>query len=162
LFYLGTGMNERVLGHYETAKIYFEDGLVIFKKLRNWNFELIMRSELGHVARQTGKLVEAKKIYESTLKGWQDLGNRGAIANQLECFAFLAIKEEDPRRAARLLGAGESIREKAQAPMTDSEQIEYAAFISQLQSMLPEEEFHSYWDAGRSMTTEQAIQFALE
>ena len=106
--------------------------------------------------------MEARKIYKSTLKGWQDIGNRGAIANQLECFAFLAIKEEDPQRAARLLGAGESIREKAQAPMTDSEQIEYAAFISVLQSMLTEKEFRSFWDAGRSMTMEQAIQFALE
>jgi hypothetical protein len=46
--------------------------------------------------------------------------------------------------------------------MTDSEQIEYAAFISVLQSMLTEKEFRSFWDAGRSMTMEQAIQFALE
>jgi tetratricopeptide (TPR) repeat protein len=102
LFYLGTGMNERILGNYETAKIYFEDGLVIFQNIRNWNFELIMRSELGHVARQTGKLLEARKIYEMTLKGWQDIGNRGAIANQLECFAFIALQEEDPQRAAKL------------------------------------------------------------
>jgi tetratricopeptide (TPR) repeat protein len=162
LFYLGTGMNERTLGHYDSAKTYFEEGLVVFRNLRNLNFELIMTSELGHVARQTGKYAEAKKIYKETLPGWQNLGNRGAIANQLECFAFLAIQEEDPQRAAFLLGAAEILREKSQSPMTDSEQNEYRGFVHQLHSMLTENDLHTFWEEGRSTTTERAVQFAME
>jgi hypothetical protein len=54
------------------------------------------------------------------------------------------------------------LREKAQAPMTDSELIEYGSSVHQVQSMLSENEFSSLWADGRSMTTEQAIHFALE
>jgi tetratricopeptide (TPR) repeat protein len=161
LFYLGTGMNERILGHYETARKYFEEGLIVFKNIRNWNFELIMRSELGHVARQSGNIMEARKIYNQTLKRWQDMGNRGAIANQLECFAFIAIVEEEPHRAATLLGAAEGLREGVQNPMTDFEEVEYARYVDQLKSMLPGKDFELSWAQGHSMNMEQAIQLAL-
>lgn len=161
LFYLGTGMTENIQGNYETAKALFEEGMNVFKHIRNWNFQLIMTSELGHIARHTGKISEAKKIYLETLKGWQNMGNRSAIANQLECFALIAITEEGPQRAAILFGAAEGLRDKIQAPMTDYEQVEYDRSIIQLRTMLPETEFNSLWSEGRSMTMEQAIEMAL-
>ena len=162
LFYLGMGHSEKARGNYETAKVYFEEGLNIFKHLRNWGFQLIMTSEIGHVTRLMGKRTEAKRIYEETLRGWQNTGNRGAIANQLECFAFFAITDEEPQRAAKLLGAAESVRAKAQSPMTDIERIEYNDFVARLRSMLNEAEFNKLWAEGRALTMEQAIQFAFD
>jgi tetratricopeptide (TPR) repeat protein len=161
LFHLGTGMNEKSLGNYEAAKSHFEDGLEIFKQIRNKNFELVMSSELGHVARHTGNMAEAIRIYRDTLGGWQNLGNRGAIANQLECFAFIAIIQQEPQRAAKLLGAAEALREMVQSPMTEYERLEYDQSVATLQSMLPAAEFEALWADGRSMNTEQAIQLAL-
>ncbi|MDQ2693739.1 MAG: adenylate/guanylate cyclase domain-containing protein, partial [Chloroflexota bacterium] len=87
LFYLGTGLNERLLGHFEKAKTHFEEGLKIFQQIRSINFALVMKSELAHIARQTGQLSDAKVKYRETLQGWQNMGHRGAIANQLECLA---------------------------------------------------------------------------
>jgi predicted ATPase/class 3 adenylate cyclase len=162
LFYLSTGMTENIQGNYETAKALFEEGLNVFKHIRNWNFQLIMTSELGHIARHSGKINEAKTIYGETLKGWQNMGNRAAIANQLECFALIALAEEEPQRAAILFGAAEALREKVQSPMTDYEQVEYDRSIIQLRYMLPETEINSFWVEGRSMTMEQAIQFVLK
>jgi predicted ATPase/class 3 adenylate cyclase len=161
-FYLGLGMSERFQGNYEAAKACFEEGLNIFKHIQNKNFQLIMKSELGHVARQTGKMADAKKIYRETLTGWQDLGNRGAIANQLECFAFIAITEEEPHRAAKLLGAAASLRIKVQSPMTHYEQVEHDQFLAQLRLIISEPELNSLWAEGQSMTMEQAIQFVLD
>jgi predicted ATPase/class 3 adenylate cyclase len=161
LFYLGMGMTENIQGNYETAKALFEEGMNVFKHIRNWNFQLIMTSELGHVARHTGKIDEAKKIYVETLKGWQNMGNRSAIANQLECFALIAITEEEPQRATILFGAAEALRERVQAPMTEYEQVEYDRSIIQLRSMLPETEFNPLWSEGRTMRMEQAIEMAL-
>jgi predicted ATPase/class 3 adenylate cyclase len=162
LFYLGMGHTETIQGNYEAAKTNFEEGLNVFRHLRNPGFQLIMTSEIGHVTRRMGKISEAKKIYNETLREWQNTGNRGAIANQLEGFAFFAIVEEEPQRAVKLLGAAGAIREKVQAPMTDFEQIEYAQFVERLRSMLPETEFNSLWEEGRGLTIEQAIQFALD
>lgn len=47
------------------------------------------------------------------------LGSPAAVANQMEYFAFIAVAEEEPQRAAKLLGAAEALRDKIQAAMTD-------------------------------------------
>jgi tetratricopeptide (TPR) repeat protein len=161
LIFMGMGMDESRQGNYGTAKTLFEDALNIFKRLRNKNFQLVMKSELGHIARHTGDLNQAKKIYNETIIGWQDLGHRPAIANQLECFAFIAITEEEPRRALKLLGAAEALREKISSPMANYEVMEYNKEVAQLRTMLVEEEFNALWAEGKSMTMEQAIQLAL-
>ena len=148
--------------NYTTAKQLFEDGLKIFRRLRNKNFQTVLTSELGHIARRTGDINQAKKIYNETLRSWQDLGNRAAISHQLECFGFLAITEEEPERAVKLFGAAEALREKIQAMMTDYERVEYDQAVARVRSLLTEEEFNSLWNEGRAMTMDQAIEFALE
>jgi len=162
LFFLGMGMGESIQGNYQEAAQFFEDGLKIFKRLRNKNFQTALTSELGHIARHTGEINQAKKIYTETLINWQDLGNRAAISHQLECFAFLAIAEEEPSRAIKLFGAAEAIREKIKSTMTNYEQEEYSKALIRLHSMLTSAEFSSLWAEGRAMTMEQAIGFALE
>ncbi len=162
MFYLTMGFDERWQGNLELAKQHYENGLNIFRRLRNKNFEYVMRSELGHVARTEQDFMQAKEIYRQTILGWQELGARPAIAHQLECFAFIAMAEEEPQRAAKLFGAGEALREKVQSPMSDNERVEYDQSVVQLRSMLAETEFISLWAEGRAMTMEQAIQLALE
>ena len=162
LFFLGMGMEESAQGNFEAAKQLFDNGLNIFRRLRNRNFQTVLASELGHIARRTGDINQAKKIYKETLKTWQDLGNRAAISHQLECFGFLAIAEEEPERAIKLFGASEALREKIQAMMTEYELAEYEQALTQVGSMLMEADFKSLWAEGRSMTMEQAIEFALD
>jgi tetratricopeptide (TPR) repeat protein len=161
LFYLGMGMVESVQGNYDTAKQLFEDGLKIFRRLQNKYFQTALTSELGHIARHSGDIGHAKKIYDQTLREWKNLGNRAAIAHQLECFAFLAIIDEEPQRAIRLFGAAEALRERSQATMTEPERIEFGNAVAQLRSLLTESEFNALWAEGSSMTMEQAIQLAL-
>ena len=162
MFILSIGMDERLRGHYDSARKIFEEGLELFKRLPSRHFVLVMRSELGHVERQTGNLAQAKLIYRDTIKGWQDLGNRAAVAHELECFGFLAIHAEESKRAAKLFGAAEALRERNQSPMADYERVEYDQSVTRLRLMLAEAEFTSLWDEGLSMTMEQAIEFALE
>ena len=161
MFHLGMGMDESGRGNYEAAKRIFEEGRKIFKRIGSLNFQLVMQSEIGHVERHTGNLGQAKIIYLETIKGWQQIGNRSAVAHQLECFGFLAIADEEPQRAVKLFGAAEALREKAQSPMADNERAEYNQSVSQLRGMLPEAEFNALWAGGKSMTIEQAITLAL-
>jgi hypothetical protein len=107
-------------------------------------------------------LPQAKAIYRQTLVGWQDSGSRAAIANQFECFAFIAVTKEEPQHAAKLLGAAEALREQAQSLMAAYERVEYDQSVAALRAMLPAAEFNSLWAEGRAMTMGQAIQFALE
>ena len=162
LFYLGMGMIEGVQRNYDTAKQLFEEGLKIFRRLQNKYFQTALTSELGHVARRSGDIRQAKKIYHDTLPEWKDLGNRAAIAHQLECFAFLAMTDEEPQRSIKLFGSAEAVRARVQASMTEPERLEYNQAVAQLRSMLAETEFNALWAEGQSMTMEQAIEFALE
>ena len=161
LFFLGMGMGESMQGNYQEATQFFEDGLKIFKRLRNKNFQTALTSELGHIARHTGDINRARQIYTKTLNDWQDLGNRAAMAHQLECFGFLALADEEPQRTIQLFGAAEALRERSNSSMTVYEQVEYSEAIARLHTMLTPAQFASLWAEGRSMTLEQAIQFAL-
>lgn len=157
---LSIGSEIRV-AHPESAREYYEEALKIFRHLRQKSYEPIMLSELGHVARTTGKTAEAKELYRQSLRHFQDQGNRAAIAHELECFAFLAIAEEEPQRAANLLGAAEALRERIKAAMQYLEHVEYEDAITRLRTMLMEDELNSLWTEGRAFSMEQAIKFAL-
>ncbi len=161
LNFLGMGHEERDRGRLENAKVKFEEGRKIFRLLRHKGFETVMMAELGHIARIKGEIAESKQIYQQTIRRFQELGNRGAITHQLECFGFIALAEEEPQNTAKLFGAAEALREKIDSPMTDMERIEYEQSASQLRSMLPDADFNTLWAEGKSMTMEQAIQLAL-
>jgi predicted ATPase/class 3 adenylate cyclase len=161
MFFLGMGMDESARGNYQAAKNFFEDSLKVFRRIRNTTFQLVVKSEFGHLARHMGDLPQAKSIYRETLQGWQNFGNRAALAHELECFGFLAMADEEPQRAIKLFGAAEALREKIQSPMTDQERIEYDQAVYQLRRMLADTEFNTFWAVGRSMSMGQAIQLAL-
>jgi hypothetical protein len=120
-----------------------------------------LTSEIAHTQRAMGHYTEAKNTYLETIKLYQDYGNRPAVAHQLECFAMIAVAEEEPQRAAKLFAAAEAIREATGHKPMDEEQAEEAQFMSRLRTMLPEAEFNALWAEGKSMSMEQAIQLAL-
>jgi hypothetical protein len=123
--------------------------------------ELVCQSEVAHILRHEGLLADAGAMYRETIHGWQHRGNRGAIANQLECFAYLALAGSVAVRAARLLGAAEALRERAGAPIPPQERPEYEAALERLRGALNEDARSAAWADGRSMSGDEAVAFAL-
>ena len=159
---LGMGMGARFQGRFERAQQYFEEGFRIFKHIGHKGMIAVSSSEIAHTQRAMGKFAEAKQTYRETIKVFQDYGNRPSVAHQLECFAMIAVVEEEPQRAAKLFGAAEAIRELTGHKRTDEEEAEETQFMSRLRAVLTEAEFNALWTEGRSMTMEQAIKLALE
>jgi hypothetical protein len=106
--------------------------------------------------------VQAKSLYRETIREWQNIGNRAAISHQLESFAFIAKAREEDWRAAKLLGAAETLRESASLPMLFTERVEYDHEVNDLRANMDEMTFAKAWAEGHAMTMEQAIEFALE
>jgi tetratricopeptide (TPR) repeat protein len=158
---MGMGIGARYQGRFDLAQHYFEDGLRVFKQVGHKGLTATLTSELAHTQRAMGEYTEAKKSYQNTIKIFQDYGNRPAVAHQLECFAMIAVVEEEPQRAAKLFAAAESLREITGHKRTDEEEAEEVQFINRLHTMLSETEFNTLWAEGRSLTMEQAIQLAL-
>jgi predicted ATPase/class 3 adenylate cyclase len=158
---MGLGIGARSQGRLDVAQSHFEEGLRIMKHIGHKGMIAALTSEIAHTKRAMGNFAEAKQTYRETIKVFQDYGNRPSVAHQLECFAMIAVVEEDPPRAAKLFGAADAIREATGHKPTDEEQVEETQFISRLRAMLPEAEFNALWSEGKSMTMEQAIQLAL-
>jgi tetratricopeptide (TPR) repeat protein len=156
------GIEARAHGDLANARILLEQCLNYLPVLRSRPFEGMVRSELAHITRQLGDFRAAKEDYCQTLQLWIDLGHIGAIAHQLECFAFMARAEEQFSRSARLLGAAEALREGIHGPMTDYERSEYERELSLLRAALPDPTFSKEWSAGRAMSMEEAVAYAIE
>lgn len=119
------------------------------------------QTEMAHVARQIGNFQEALALYRETLPDWQKMGHRGAVAHQLECFAFIAKAREQGERAVKLMSAAEALRLASNSPRTPKERIEYDSELEALRAGMDEKEFHFLWTEGQSMNIEQAVDFAL-
>jgi predicted ATPase/class 3 adenylate cyclase len=152
-----------ILGHTgrvdEGAEL-IRSGAARFLALGDERFALIARSDLGHVLRGAGRLDDALAVYRETIGGWVRLGNRGAVAHQLESVAFVALARGEDGRAARLLGAAEAIREAAGSPMNTLELEEYGQHVAQLRARMPAGDLASTWSAGRALSVAAAVEGA--
>ena len=159
---MGMGIGARAQGRFDLAKHYFDEGLRVFKQVGHKGLTAVLTSEIAHTQRAQGDYVKAKKTYQETIKVFQDYGNLPAVAHQLECFAMIAVVEEEPQRAAKLFSAAEGLRQVTGHKRTDEEEVEHEQFMIQLHSMLSGEEFSVLWAEGHAMMMGQAIEFALE
>ena len=96
---LSMGMEARVAGELDLARMYFTESLKLGKRLRGRYFVTNLESELAHINRLSGDVRAAKVAYQRTIRTWFELGHRSAVANQLECLAFVARAEEEFWRA---------------------------------------------------------------
>jgi len=148
-------------GRLADARRWFAKAIEGYSEVGDVGLVLVARSDLAHALRLNGATDEAVAVYRETLHGWQHAGNRGAIANQLESVAFVALTRDDHLGAARLLGAAEATREAAEAPMLPYERSEYEAAIATVRERLDEPTFRSAWADGRRLSTDEAVGMAL-
>ena len=75
-----------------------------FTELGDTRFALASRSDLAHALRRGGRLDEAMAMYRETIGGWVHLGQKGAIANQLENIAYVEVERGSSDRATSPAG----------------------------------------------------------
>ena len=107
----GLGRFALEYGNLGEAQAQIEESIERFQELGDVSQVNHARSDLAQVLRRQGQIDRAIGVVQGTLRAWQHMGHRGAIAQQLESLAFIAIDLDQGERAARLLGAAESLRE---------------------------------------------------
>jgi ATP/maltotriose-dependent transcriptional regulator MalT len=117
-------------------------------------------SNLGDVMLALGDSAGAEDLYRQALHIRRRLGSVLGVAECLEGFAKV-FADRQARRAARLLGAAESLREVAGAPLPTPEQSRYADLTARVRGQLREDMFASAWAQGRAASMEEAIALAL-
>jgi predicted ATPase/class 3 adenylate cyclase len=135
--------------------------LVRLRARRSYRVAAMMESDFAHRLRQADLLDEAAESYRRTLPQWQQLGQRAAVANQLECMAFIYRAWKLPCAAVMLLGAAERLREDAGQPMLAPERVIYDEEVTALRVELPETDLTKLWQRGRTLSTGEAVALAL-
>ena len=143
---------------YAAARSFYEDSLVIRRKLGDTRGIAVSLYNLGHVAHYQGDIRQAATYFKESLTLSQKMGDKRGIADGL---AGLAGGAEQPKRAARLFGAAETLYEESVVRLEYSDQIEYDRNVAAVRAQLDEATFATAWAEGRVMTLEQAVDYAL-
>lgn len=147
---------------FEVSRRYFEESLAMRRQIADKGGIAASLMNLGVVAEAEGRYDEARTLLAESLTLRRELGHQTGIAESLECFARLAAARGEAARAARLYGAAEALRERLAAPLYPAERARHASTLAAVRQALGDVRFASAWALGRTLTTAQAVAFALE
>ena len=138
-----------------------EEGLASFREIENRDGIAGSLLCLGLVAQAQRNDAETRVRYVQSLTISRDIGNRHGIAQSLEGLAGQAAVAE-PKRAAKLAGAAQRIRDEIGLPLTPKHQDRHKCALDIARERIGSDAFKEAWNEGYTMLTEQAIQLALE
>ena len=76
--------------------------------------------------------------------------------------AAAAATGYDARRAARLFGSAERLREQLGSQVFPYEHDEYERYVELARSQVDDASWKAAWNEGRGMTLEQSIEYSLQ
>jgi tetratricopeptide (TPR) repeat protein len=148
-------------GDYARARSLQTESLLIKRRLGEKRGLAFSVWSLGKVAQAQGDYSAARSLYQEAISTMGQLEDKGGIPFVLESFGYLAVAEGQPRRAARLLGAAETLRQITGSALPVVSRADHEREITNVQHRLGEEAFVAAWAEGRAMPLAQAIDYAL-
>jgi predicted ATPase/class 3 adenylate cyclase len=148
--------------NYEEARTQFEKALLLYQDVGAHFNAILSKCNLAHLERQFGYHQRALERYRETIIAFRDVGQVGAVAHQLECFGFIAMAQNQDRRALQLFAAAHALRERAVTPMMPDEQVYYNEQLKGLRDRMNPAAFESTWSKGHTLSMEDAITLAVE
>jgi len=147
-------------GDIERARPLLEEAVPLARKFGGARAGTILHS-LAEVRRADGDLTGAEGIYRESLSiAWGARLHTG-VAECLRGLGAAAAVQDQPRRAARLLGAEESLRERTELILYPGERADLERAISHAREALGGQAFTVAWEAGRALSLEEAVAEAL-
>jgi predicted ATPase/class 3 adenylate cyclase len=111
---------------------------------------------LGSVALHEGRTADAVERLRESIELAARVGDRGILAWALELLGA-ALVETEPQRAARLLGAADTLRQTLESPLQGIERALHMQTMASLESV----DVEAAWESGRALSPEDAAAFAL-
>jgi non-specific serine/threonine protein kinase len=148
-------------GDFTRATSLHEESLQIMRDLGDKSGIALTLHNLGLSARHRGDYAKAAALFQQSLTLSRALNLKRETAETLEGLAGVAIAQQAPERAARVLGAAEVLREAIAVPLTPAERVDYERVVVLTQTALGRDVFAAAWATGRAMMLEEAIEYAL-
>jgi tetratricopeptide (TPR) repeat protein len=144
----------RYEGFYDRAQALYEEALRLHRELASNGGVTATITSMGYLALNQGNFLQARSLFKEGIS--QNLGNQ--ILNAL-CLIGLAGAVIDPVKAARWLGAADSIFKQSSSFI---DRVDRDRILTAVHAQINESAFAVAWEAGRSMLLDQAIETALQ
>ncbi len=151
-----SGEAARLAGRMERAGELYAEALAYERELGDGLQQAVLLGNLAHVALARGRPGVARKLWWDTLRLALRVETPDYVAGALEGLAAVAVGD-DPRRAARLYGAAQRIRDERSWPQDPADRLTHDRAWRLLRSQLPEEDVRAERAAGRELTLEAAL-----
>lgn len=148
-------------GRCTEARAACEESLTLLEGWDTWGRALCLET-LAKVALSEAEPVRATALLAESLRLRQELGHKWGMVECLRTFAAVAALREQPRRAAQLYGAAEVLGEASGIPVSPNFRARYDRDLAAVRQALGDGAFASQFAAGRALSWDQAIAYALE
>ena len=144
-------------------RLRLKEALAIYRELEDTRNVALCLPSLGIVTLVLRDFEEAEKLFEEGLAWERRLKYKTLIFFHLMGLAAVATHRDHLRRAAKLYGASEALREAIGLSPKPFGRItyDYEGYLATVRAGLDEPDFDAAWSEGRAMSLDQAIEYAL-
>ncbi|MES2465537.1 MAG: BTAD domain-containing putative transcriptional regulator, partial [Armatimonadota bacterium] len=148
---------------YSRAQELLTESLAITREVNEALYLCSALWGLGYIALFEGDVSRAMGLHRDALRTIAGLtGYDFSIVHIITALAMDALQSGQPDHAARLLGAGDMLRQRLGYPLAPVlVKVDVAKMIADTRNALGESAFTAAYSAGSGLTTEEAIQEAL-
>jgi predicted ATPase/class 3 adenylate cyclase len=188
----GAGIMAERQGDYASARSLYEESLAISRELGDKPGTANSLNRLGNIALEEGNYPLARSLYEESLAISRELGDKPGTVYLLAGLGEVEVRSASSagsgrqvettrsggageaseagamkarsglRKGARLLGAVQALLVSLGTVMWAEERRPYELAVAQVRTQLGEKEFEKAMQEGRTMSMEEAIDYALE
>ncbi|MFN8499018.1 MAG: tetratricopeptide repeat protein [Anaerolineae bacterium] len=144
------------------AEPLLQEAMTLFERLGHKYGRARTLHDLGFLAADQGDFALADARFAQSLVLFHELGDRRNEAKCLEGLARVSAALHHPERAAHLLGAAETLRDKMESPLPPSYRAAYERTVASVRGELDAPTLARAWAEGKAMTLEAAVAYALE
>jgi predicted ATPase/DNA-binding SARP family transcriptional activator len=145
-----------------SAQIHYEQSVSALRGINDRNFLAYIVRRLGQLAWHRGEFDKAARFCHESLTLNQELGDERGVIASLAAFAGMATAERRLASAAQLFGAVETLSSSKNIRLVNMDRMERERNQSILRDQLSMAALEKSWKKGSTMTTEQAVEFALK
>ncbi len=148
-------------GDYQQAREWYQEAFETYRSVGNERGAALALGNLGSVCLVEEQYARAEQFYRDSTAAVAALKNYEIVAHNLEALARAAAAQRHAVRAARLLGAADSVREALGMPRNEIERRNSDETLAMMAGVSDALMLAKAAAEGREMTFEQAVAYAV-
>ncbi len=149
-------------GNAIEARSLNDESLAMRRRLGDkWGLAYSLDS-LAVIAWRQADRPRARRLFAEALALFHELGSQHGLSDVLDHLAGLLADEGRPDPAGRLMAAAAALREAIGAALPPNARSEHDRQLAGIRAQLGDERFRAAWTLGCALTTERAVELALE